>query len=397
MTTSRGVSKTLVNRILIIAIATSVVFNIVGYGYYFITENGYPLLGFMTSKVGRLDDFYNNLFEPGEYFQSKGNFTMYPLSIVIYKAFSITNVNLSAIIFLIFTSFLLFWNLAKLSSSFLFVIFALLSYPYQFTIARGNNEIILVSIGALIYLSLMQTNFRKATFLTSLLMMIEPYPYYVFSLVGSKKKAFMDVIKFSIPLIFITLWLLTKSNFQSYFTKLVTEGSSYVTGAGPGSTLHSSGLSGLIQFIYLKKDGEFPYNKADFILVSRIIPFACTTLLFVFFIYYYKNIDLLTSSLLLVSGWTLLSGSSFDYRLLHFLIPMAIILRTPLTRWEISIFVAILVLFVPKPYLLFTSANNSIGETLGSIVNPVILIVIILLTFLRFKKVSIPQVKTRKS
>lgn len=389
MTTSQGTDKLRVKRLLIIAIVTSVIFNVFGYTYYFITESGYPLLSFMTSKIGRLDDFYNNLFSPGEYFQSKGNFTMYPVSILIYKIFSVSNIHLSAIIFLTITSFILFWNLGKLSSSFLFVVFVFVSYPYQFTIARGNNEIILVGLGALIYLSLKEKNFKKSTFLASTLMLIEPYPYYFFSLVGAKKKVLIDVLKFSVPLFLITLWLLTKSNFRSYFAALLTEGSTYVAGAGPGSTLHSSGLTGLIQFIYLQKDGEFPYTNENFVLVSRLIPYLCTILLLIFFIYYYKKIDLVTSSLLIVAGWTLLSGSSFDYRLLHFFVPLAIIVRNQITKYEISIFIAALVLMIPKPYILFTASNNSIGETLGSVVNPIILILIILLTFCRFINVTL--------
>jgi hypothetical protein len=220
-------------------------------------------------------------------------------------------------------------------------------------------------------------------------MMIEPYPYYVFSLVGAKKKALVQVLKFSIPLLFITLWFLTKSNFRTYFVTLITEGSNYVTGAGPGSTLHSSGLTGLIQFIYLQTDGEFPYNKADFILVSRVIPYVCTILLFIFFIYYNKKIDLLTSSLLIVSSWTLLSGSSFDYRLLHLFIPLAIIFSNQVTKYELSIYISVLFLIIPKPYILFTAPNNSIGETLGSVVNPLLLMLIIVLTFYRFFNVTL--------
>jgi hypothetical protein len=372
-----------------IGIIAGIFANFMGYMFYEITGEGYPLFRFMTSKVGRFDDFYNNLFMPGEYFQTKANFTMYPGSIFIYKIFSITNVNLAAIIFLTLTSFILFWNLGKLSSSLLFVIFVFVSYPYHFTIARGNNEIILVSLGALIYLSLKEKKFGKSTFLTSILMIIEPYPYYVFSLVGAKKKTFVQVLKFSIPLLFITLWLLTKLNIRSYFATLITEGSSYVTGAGPGSTLHSSGLTGLIQFIYLQSDGEFPYKKADFMLLSRVIPYACTILLLIFFIYYHKKIDLITSSLLIVSGWTLLSGSSFDYRLLHFFIPLAIIVSNQITKYELSIFIAVLALMIPKPYLWFTAPNNSIGETLGSVVNPLLLMLIIVLTFYRFFSVTL--------
>jgi hypothetical protein len=57
-------------------------------------------------------------------------------------------------------------------------------------------------------------------------------------------------------------------------------------------------------------------------------------------------------------------------------------------------------LMIPKPYLWITAPNNSAGITMGSIVNPVILIVIIVLIVVqvyRFKSPAKLKKKSKKS
>ena len=153
----------------------------------------------MSSEVGRFDDFYNNLFMSGEFIKTKANFTLDPISIVIYKMFSIPSINFADILFLTLTSFFLSFNLSKLSSCFLFAVLVFVSYPYQFNIARGNNEIILVGLAAIIYLNLRDKKFKKSAYSAATLMMIKPYPYYLFSFSGAPKKFYRNLVRFLIP------------------------------------------------------------------------------------------------------------------------------------------------------------------------------------------------------
>jgi len=95
---------------------------------------------------------------------------------------------------------------------------------------------------------------------------------------------------------------------------------------------------------------------------------------------------------LIVSSYTLFFAVTFDYRLLHFSIPLCLLLIAELRKIELSLCFLIILLFIPKPFLLFTAANNTIGETLGSIVNPLIIIGIIILTLVRFYRYQ-PYIK----
>ncbi len=378
---SRLTSK---KRVLLFCILFSTTTNIYSYGYYHLTKKGYPLLGFMSSPVGRFDDYYNNLFYPGEFLKTKANFTMYPLSNLLYKFFSNFNVQLSALIFFIITSAFLFWSLAKLSNGMLFILLVMVSYPYHFTIARGNNEIILVGVGALIYSFILKREFIKSFKYLIALFLIEPYPYYVLTILLYSKVAMFKALRFAALMSLFAGALLFSRPFRGYIGTLFSEGSGYITNAGPGSTLHSSSLSGLIQFAYLRFTGEFPYQVGSFILLNRVIPFVGTLILILFFFKYKRRIDPVTSSILIVSGWTLLSGSSFDYRLLHFFIPLAIIFIMLSSKLDYLLIIAIMILFVPKPFLLFKADNNSIGETLGSVINPAIILFIIAIAIFRF-------------
>jgi len=378
-------------KILLFCIVFSLVGNLFSYGYFYFTKNGYPLLSFMTSPVGRFDDFYNNLFAPNEFLKTKANFTMYPLSNLLYKFFSINNVNLSAFIFFVLMSAFLFWSFSRLNVGLLFLALVFVSYPYHFTIARGNNEIFLVGIAALIFSSFIKQEFFKSFKYLMILFLIEPYPFYILIVFLYSKVALIKSIRLAIFVSFILSVFLFNDTILSYFKTLILDGSGYITSAGPGSTLNSSSLSGLIQYGYLSLTGQFPYQIESFILLNRIIPLLGSIVLILFFIKYRKLIDRVTASTLIVSGWTLLSGSSFDYRLLHFFIPLAIIITTAASKFDYLLIALIMLLFVPKPFLLFVAENNSIGATLGSVINPIIVLIIVLITLFHFYRIKLSQ------
>ena len=381
-------------KILLFCIVFSLINNLFSYGYYYFTQNGYPLLSFMTSPVGRFDDFYNNLFAPGEFLKTKANFTMYPLSNLLYKFFSNNDVHLSAFMFFITMSAFLLWSLSRMNVGILFLVLVLVSYPYHFTIARGNNEIVLVGIAALIFRCIINQEYVKSFKYLIVLFLIEPYPYYILIVFLYSKLAIIKSLKFVLLASLVLVAFLLNDTILGYIKTLIFDGYDYISSAGPGSTLNSSSLSGLIQYIYLILTGQFPYEIASFILLSRIVPFLGSLTLVLFFLKYRRRIDPVTASILIVSGWTLLSGSSFDYRLLHFFIPLAIIITTlssKSSKLDYLLITFIMILFVPKPFLLFVADNNSLGETLGSVINPVIVLNIMVITLYRFYRIHLGQ------
>ena len=91
------------NKEIYLLIFFQIIFQIFAYSYFHFTKNGYPLWNFMWSPIGRFDDFYNNLYEEiGSVTNSKGGFTLYPLSVVFYSIFSLIELEtyLSLLIFL---------------------------------------------------------------------------------------------------------------------------------------------------------------------------------------------------------------------------------------------------------------------------------------------------------
>jgi len=355
------------------------------YCFYFIFNHGYPLINFMIAPVGRLDDFYNSLYYPAEsLIFTKANFTLYPLSVLVYKIFSFQNIHLAAVIFFSISIAFFIYACFRLTKNWLIVLLVVTSYPFLFTLARGNNEILLVSLGMLCYEQLRRKKVNGALGAIVIQSLVEPFPTYLFQFIPYlkriKKNLFMLVCS---SLIFLSGTLFSPS-LRMYFHELLVQGASYSSAIGPGTTLHTSSLSGTFQFIYLMMNGVFPYNNVIFLTFTRIL-FICSMLSLIWFISYYRSkIDLTTSSLLIVSSYTLFFAVTFDYRLLHFSIPLCLLLIAELRKIELSLCFLIILLFIPKPFLLFTATNNTIGETLGSIVNPLIIIGIIILTLVRF-------------
>jgi len=367
------------------------VFSVFSYTFYYLFNLGYPLVEFMVAPVGRLDDFYNSLYYPVENLTfTKANFTLYPLSVLIYKFFSFQNVHLAAAIFFGLNILFFIYALNKLTKNYLFIILAVSSYPFLFTLARGNNEILLVSLGILCYKFLNQKKYKNALTCILIQFLVEPFPTYALQFIPYLKKIKNLAVFYFFSGIVVILIMFFNSSTKQYLKELILEGAAYSSALGPGTTLHTSSLSGTFQFVYLAANDIFPYENSSFALFTRIIFVVSMLAVLTFFLKYRKKIDLITSSLLLISSYTLFFAVTFDYRLLHFVIPLGLLLTNKLSKIDDYICISIIFLFIPKPFILFTSANNSIGETFGSVLNPLVIILIIVLTLIRFFRYSQP-------
>ena len=376
--------KYLRGRLIILVVILS---NVIGYSYYYVNPNSHSLFIDFTSVETKYMDFYNNLMYPEEFYKSKANFVFFPLAALFYKIFSLNNIHLAAFIFFILTSTFLFYSLSKIINNNLFLIVILFSYPYHFTIARGNNEIIIVGLAAIFYYAITKGSSYKLFGSFYAIMLFETYIFYVLQFLTLSRSIIKKLLYSGLFLLGVGLALFIYSpEFKVYTNSLLFNGTTYLTSIGPGSSLHTSGLNGLTQFIYWIIYDNFPYESSAYKGISTLLLIFGVIGLIVFFTYFNKRLDLITSSLLIVCGGTLLSGSSFDYRLLHFFIPLAYLLNTVDSQYKKLIIYLILLLFAPKPYILFQSTNNSIGETLGSVINPVIILAIIVVTIKRFTK-----------
>jgi hypothetical protein len=373
----------------------SIVSSAWAYSYYYFWDSGYPLLSFMTSEIGRFDDFYNSLYSSqGEILSNKAGGTVWPGSVFLYNLLSIQNTNLACIIYLIGSSFVFFLGIGKLSNSYLIPILAFTSYPFWFSIARGNNEHLLAGLAALAYYWLRKNVNRKYFAYALVQQSIEPYPLYLLQILQFNKVILLRLLKIFFLIMAILIALLLFGYFDTYVISLLSEGSGGVSSAWPGSSLHSSSLSSLIQFIYFLKTGAFPYEEEIFNVILKLMVPISTAFCGIIMYKYRGRMNVQSSTTFLISTWTLFHSTSFDYRLVHFFIPISLIYFFGTQSLDKVVLILIFFLMVPKPYLWFVGSNNVIGETLGSVVNPLILICIILVTMYKVHFFPVKKEKT---
>lgn len=376
-------------KITIVCIVCLIVANTLAYSFFPLTKSGYPLLSFMTTR-GRFDDFYNSTYlEFGSFINTKGNLTLHPLSVLIGNLFSVLTPDVSAIIFFVLFSGLLFYAIGKLSNSILIPIMVFVSYPYQFTIARGNNEIILVAIAAFMYLLVTQKRFKQSFKTLIILNLVEPYPLYFLQYISFKSQIINQAKKYiKYASILIVGALLTK-NGRTYILELISEGRGNVNVVSAGTTLHSSSYGGTMEFIWsiVSDLSIFEFNYLSTLLLA--VQFIAFSLLFLFLLRKKDDLDLVTSSILIISFWTLFNNPSFDYRLLHFFIPISLMFKENINRKDLPIIIIMILIFIPKPYILFIHPSNLLGVTLGSIMNPILIFSLIFFTLRRLSNNSV--------
>jgi hypothetical protein len=344
----------------------------------------------MTAPIGRFDDFYNSLFpEFSEGIETRANFILAPASILIMKIFSLFEMHAAALLFFIIFLGFFFYIFGKFSNSLMFLIFLATSYPLQFSFARGNNEFILAALTAMIYSSLLKKRVIQSFRYFLIQMLIEPaYPVYLFQFTAHFSKIKKFLMKKSYVLVLVIVGFLLFEPFRNYVEKFISRTLFYGTASGPGTALHSSSFSGVLQYLFLLINDEFPYTDTFYNTLIKCIFWGSLFFLLLFIGIHRKKIDLVTTSLLIPSFWTIGSSISYDYRLVYFFVPVVLILMNELQTYDKYLLILISALFIPKPYILFTATNNSLGETLGSVVNPIIIVAIIIVTILRFLKMQ---------
>lgn len=373
------------NKFILLLTIVNFVFSLFSYSFYYLFDSGYPLVEFMVAPVGRLDDFYNSLYYPGDSLVfTKANFTLFPFSVLIYKFFSFQSVHLAAVIFFALNIIFFVYAIQKLTKNYLLIILIVSSYPFLFTLARGNNEILLVALGVLCYTYIIQKKYKSSFVCILIQFLVEPFPTYALQFVPYLKKIKNIAAFFAISGFLIIFMMQFNSYTKQYLNELMSEAILYSSSLGPGTTLHTSSLSGTFQYIYFVLNDVFPYEHSSFTIFTRVLFISGLLGVFSFIYHYRTKIDLITSSLLIISSYTLLFAVTFDYRLLHFVIPLSLLLMKELRKIDILLCFSLIFLFVPKPFILITSTNNSIGETFGSIINPLVIVFIIMLTLIRF-------------
>jgi hypothetical protein len=168
--------------------------------------------------------------------------------------------------------------------------------------------------------------------------------------------------------------------------ELFKESANYSTAVYPGSGLHSNSLLNIFQLIYIQIYDKFPFNSSKFQFMFNI--FQLISFVFLFWIFLQKRfvLDNFSKIILPISFMTLFFGTSFDYRLIYFFIPLLVLLATyshPLKKLNL---ILLFILIQPKPFLVLTTMDNTLGLTLGSLINPILIIVLLYLDLSRYLK-----------
>lgn len=362
--------------------------------WVFFTDNGYPLWGFLSGEVGRFDDFWGLRNEvEREFYKGNEYYTIYPLSVPIYIFFGLFEYRVSLLVWFFIPLFIIILLFFKLNIGWKYFLLFLTLYPTYFTISRGNNEIYLFC--ALLFF--VYFNFKdkvKLSFISLLIMQfIELAPFY-FLLSRAKLRI---MLSFSLLLILIiSIVFIERYGFQNYITyiqSLFMSGKNYSGDRIPGSSLHSISLSGSIQVIdFLISDNWPNSNTIYFSYLNPTLLIFGITLTILFSLN--QKVFLIDKLLITTLSWALFRAISYDYAQIFLIIPLFMILSDVNSCTKIflkssdlkrirkyySISVLLLLAFIPKPYIWFNSVENSLGGTLGTLINPLIYLIVIIIT-----------------
>ena len=316
-----------------------------------------------------------------------GNPAYFPFNYLFFKVlnyFELTTISFFITINYLFfiISFIKLSSFLKFNKQTLLIIMILLSHPVIFSIDRGSTDFI--SFSAILLFLLLYLN-KKFT-LASLLLPIFAFKGYqmIYALLffkkGEYKYFFLSVFYFLLLNIFSLI--IFEGNLidnLNYFLKaLETHKHIYLLDKG---SLH---------FYY-----DF-FNFIRAILIFNDIPFSATSHLFYYhlfslifsflvFIYIFKKkeIDIPYKLLLLTFILIIFPDAANIYKGVYFLVPLILLINKNDNEDKFIIYL-LLILIVPKNY--WTLEFNGLQNNIDCLINPITLLVLIVVTFLRLKK-----------
>jgi len=265
------------------------------------------------------------------------------------------------------------------------IILAFLSYPFLFTVDRGNVEGLLYVLLALFVLFFVQKRFWQSAILLGLAGAMKIYPLIFAPLFLIQKRYKETGI---LILTFLSASLLPLFFFQGGFLanlQFVLHGSNFVNPIydlflGPaafvqrGVSLFTFLKILLIQFGWIDGVDMGILLKGYFVF---IILFAIPYLFYAFFIEktFWKQIALLTF------GMLLFPHISADYKLIHLFLPILLFLTAPPRRDDAVYWIAFGLLLIPKAYFFLPNIQSDSGTTdisIGVVLNVLIMLFLIL-------------------
>jgi len=347
--------------------------------------SGYPIYSYMTSPVGRFDDYYNNLYTNSQLknFYTVQHFVFWPIGVLFYKSFSFLPTNLGLLLFQLASLLAFATVLHKFSRNKFTTAALLLSFPVLFCIARGNNELIL-SAAILFALSKKVdrgTNRLSASiFILANLLEASPFAFFLWN---NPFRTFYRVSRpiFVVIAVFLFVFI-GQTNIMEYLDGLIG-GARYVSGAQDFSFIHHHSLMSAIGVGNLFIFGT-DLSSDSLIFLSRAILLAGSTITILAL--KYRTYDEIDRLILVFVAWSIFPAVSADYKMVYLLFPFALLLRIRQHSRIQKIQIWLLVFsIVPKHYIWVHSPMNPVGGTLGGFLNPILLLLLFCLTITKCK------------
>lgn len=346
---------------------------------------GYPIYSYMTSPVGRFDDFYNNLYTNADLknFYTVQKFVFWPVGILFYQVFSIFPVGFGLALFQILSILIFATVLHRFSGCKVTTVALLMSFPVLFCLARGNNELILsaVVMFAISKRSDFGTNKVSASlFVLANLFEASPFGFFLWN---NPVRTFLRVSWQFIFLNAVFLFgFIRFQNMWEYVDGLVN-GARYASGGIDFSFVHHHSLMSAIGIgnLYLF-DTSLSSSSVRF-LSSLILFVGVFIMILALKFRIYDEIDRL---LLVFVSWSIFPAVSADYKMVYLLFPLSLLLglnhRNSLQKIQLWFLVLAV---IPKHFIWVNSPSNPVGGSIGGFLNPLLLFAVFLITLSKGK------------
>jgi hypothetical protein len=337
----------------------------------------------MTSPVGSLDDLRNPIAYAPEIFENNIGVGFTPIQVVIYEFLRKFDLYFSFGLTSILSLILLYYSIKKYNFKSRVKYSIILLYPTIFCLSRGNNDIWLIGFIVLFcYFAIKQKLILSAVSL-GIITSIDPV-FTIYSILFFSKKS----IKFWTVFISLNLVLYIfpifayKANPISEATNIVEQYLLYNKGmvSGDGGLLFGNSFIGLVKIVTIFLFGLNPI-LIQLGLIQILLALVCILLIayYSFFIVINKD-TVMYIYLVLTCTMILFLSAAPDYKLIFFY-PALILLIEQSKKDDFFLFLLINIILIPKYFLWFTFDYNPTGFTINSIINPILLILVMIISF----------------
>lgn len=348
---------------------------------------GYPILEYLTMDPGPLDDFMSFRFgsENLMLYPTVGGFVLFPFGFLIYQFFSLMSETVGAAAFTALSVGLVVKGLGNLRLTNVCQLGIVTSYPVIFALSRGNNELLQFGLGLiLVGLVVERTSHNRILRWATSICLIEPVPMVIFFRGGTVRERLFfvsRVLLLVVTALIIFGTIVAPHNVLQYLLEIRDYGGPHSTTPYPGSSLFSTSIqSGIrvVHYVFGWNSPPLTQTPSNGISLGFVI-FAVGGLVFSYFALSQKY-QLVDRMILTSSCWLVCYSSSFDYRLVWLLIPLALLMGTldeVLDGWRVAQVILIAFVCTPKVFIWWPELG---GHHIGSLLNPIALVILICVT-----------------